>query len=359
MTGRMARASTPGPAGRLLWVGGVAAAAALLAILHLATTFPYVALDGLAAFAEPEPFQRRALVPALAALLGQVGVSGPAAIRFLLLEAVAWSALVGVAWWLLGLLEVGLEAVERRLLALTVVVPVGVQLMLPARFRVFAGDEALGDLTAITEPFTRIAALPGLYFPYDVPAAVFLLALVGRLWRLADAPSARNWTLYGLLLGIGAANRETIVLVAPLSVWMLRRHLRPPGLAVLLAAHAGLVFGVTAVLSALLQAPPNPRSAHAGGAEWFLWTNLRTLAQPLYAATVLVPLAAGAWLPPLLWWRQVPPRLRAVVVLYTVPAFAAALVFGSLLETRVFTEVAASLWLVAAGTLLARSRRAM
>lgn len=355
----MSRFSVHGRGVQAVWLAGVSALALLLAVLHLATTFPYVSLDGLAGFAEPEPFQRRVLVPALAAWLGRLGMSGPAALRFLLLEAVGWAALIGVAWWLVGALRAPVTVLERRWLALTVVFPVGVQLMLPARYRLYAGDVAVGDLTAIAEPFTRVTALPGLYFPYDLPGAVFLLALVGALWRLADAPTARNGTTYGLLLGVATINRETTVLLVPLAIWTLRRHLRPAALALVAAAHVAAIAGITLGLSALLDAPPNPRSSHAGGVEWYLWTNLRTLSRPVYAASVLLPLAAGAWLPPLVWWREVPPRLRALVVLYVGPAVLAAFVFGILLETRVFTEPAAALWLAAVGTLLARRGRAM
>ena len=341
----------------ILWLAVVGALAVLLAVLHVSTTFPYIPLEGLAAFTGPEPFQRRVLIPALAAWLGRLGLIEPVLLRFLLLEAVGWVGLIAAAWWVLGMLRASFTPTERRWLSVTVVLPVGVQLMLPARFRLHAGDVPVGDLTAIGEPFTRLTAVPGLYYPYDLPAAVFLLTLVGALWRLVDSPSRRAAALYGLLLALATLNRETTLLIVPLAVWTLRHHLPPGKLALLTVAHFVVIVGITAWLGALLQPVPNPRSEHVGGFEWYLWTNMRTLSQPIYAVSALLPLAAGAWLPPLVWWRDVSSRLRAVIVLYGLPTFAAALAFGIVLETRVFTELAAALWLVAMGALLERRGR--
>jgi hypothetical protein len=84
--------------------------------------------------------------------------------------------------------------------------------------------------------------------------------------------------------------------------------------------------------------------------EWYLWTNLRTLTYPLYAATVLVPFAGGAWLPLLAWWGERPPVARALLVWYIAPAAAVAFMFGVFHETRVFTEAATATWLAATAT---------
>ena len=341
---------------RAAWLGLATLLAALLATVHLGTTFQYIPLASLLEFSAPDPFQRRVLMPALAAALGAL-VDAPTVVRGLLLGIAAWGALIGSAWWVLGSVAPPLGTGARRWIALTVVVPVGSQLMLPARFRAFNGDAVVGDVHGLLQPFTRIQALPGLYFPYDVPAAALLLAGLAALGSLAARPDRRRWTTYAVVYVAAALNRETAVLLVPLTLWTLRARLAPSALVALGLAQVLAVVALVIAVGAIVDAVPNPRSAHAGGLEWYLWTNLRTLAHPLYAVPALVPLAGGAWLPPLLRWRALPSPARALVVLYVLPAFAVALTFGILLETRVFTEVAAALWLAAVLALLAPAGR--
>jgi hypothetical protein len=112
---------------------------------------------------------------------------------------------------------------------------------------------------------------------------------------------------------------------------------------------------VQAAIAWTTQAPPNPKSPLPGGAEWYLWTNMRTLTYPLYVITVLVPFAGGAWLPLLAWWSSRPSLARALLLFYVAPAVALAVVFGILHETRVFTEAAAATWLAAAATVHAHA----
>jgi hypothetical protein len=334
-----------------VWLVAVGAAAILLAVVHLASTVPYVTLDGLATFVETEPFQRRALVPALAAVTGVVA-GGGVGWRFLALETLAWAGLVGAARWALGEWRPDVAVPVRRWMALTVVVPVSVQLMLPARFRVFEGGTAVGDITALSSATTSIQALPGLYFPYDVPAAAFLLALIASASRLARRPTPVGWAAHAGLLMLAAANRETALIVVPFTVWILRHRLGRAAAVGVAAAQAVLVMGIVAALALAIGAPPNPRATHPGGAEWFVWTNARTLAHPLYLLTSLAPLAAGLWMVPVTSWARMSTAARDLVLWYVLPATAAALVWGSALETRVFTESATALWLVAATTLL-------
>lgn len=341
---------------RAAWLLAAALLSALFATLHFGTAYQYIPVDALVEFTAPDPFQRRVLAPALAAGLGLV-LDAPPATRAFLVEIGAWGGLIAAAWWALGAIAPHLGRDTRRLVALTVLIPVGSQLILPSRFRVFLGETPVGDVHGLLGPFTRVTALSGLFFPYDVPAAALLLALLASLAALAERPDVRRWSVFAGLFLIAAANRETVVLLVPLTLWTLRGRLYGAALAAtgaLQVAGAAIVIGL---LGWVVDAPPNPRSSHAGGVEWYLWTNLRTLAHPLYAVCALLPLAAGAWVPPLVNWRRLPDSARALVTLYVVPAFAVALTFGIVLETRVFTEVAAALWLAAAAALLAPEGR--
>jgi hypothetical protein len=122
----------------------------------------------------------------------------------------------------------------------------------------------------------------------------------------------------------------------PFSLWALAPRVTRAQLAGFAVMQAVCWIAVHAFVASVTGAPPNPKSSMPGGVEWYLWTNLRTLTYPLYAATVLVPFAGGAWLPLLAWWGERPPLARALLVWYVLPAAATAFVFG------IFTRPACS-----------------
>lgn len=335
----------------------VAAVSLMLTLVHAAVSQPFVSLDGLARFGERAPFQHRLLVPLFAAA-GKLLTPWPTPTIYLVVEACAWAALVACARQIVIGLDSRRSPWTTGLVALTVVFPVSAQVIWPARFRVFAGVVPIGDINAIVHPFSHIVALPNLYYPWDVPSAAFVLAIIACVLRLREAPTAGRVSTYLAIAAVACLNRETTVLLVPLSVWSVWRSW-PRGRSIAFGAAQVMAWAILmGAIAWASQAPPNDKATLPGGVyEWYLWTNLRTLTYPLYVLTTLVPLAAGAWLPTLLYWRAAPPAARAVAILYVVPAMLVAIAFGVLHETRIFTEPAAALWVVALFTIHARTER--
>ena len=102
----------------------------------------------------------------------------------------------------------------------------------------FAGLVPIGDINAVTRPLSRIVALPNLYYPWDVPSAAFVLLLIACVLRLRVAPTAgRSPRVPRRSPFIASLNRETAVLLVPLSVWAVWRSVaRRAGRSVALAA---------------------------------------------------------------------------------------------------------------------------
>jgi hypothetical protein len=335
-----------------VWWLVVLASSLLLTLWHVAATQPYVSLERLAQFSERAPFQHRVLMPVVVAAAMRI-TGWPAPALFRAAEVGVWILLIAVARLLVADLRPRPGWWAIRLLALTVALSVSAELTLPARVRAFSGDTPgsylpVGDVNAAFGSATRIVALPNLYYPWDLPAAVGLLALVACLYRLRERASALGLTLYGLTFVVACLNRETPVLVIPLSLWAVVRQWPRGRLVSFGLVQLGVWALVIAAIEHTVEAPPNTLSTLPGGSyEWYLWTNLRSLTYPPYALTTIVPLAAGAWLPVAIYWRAAPARARALILAYVVPSLAAALTFGVLHETRIFTEASAAIWLAA------------
>jgi hypothetical protein len=251
----------------------------------------------------------------------------------------------------------------------TVVAPVAVHLLLPTRFRVVT-DAGAGDLSALSWRLTALSPVPNYYYPWDVPSAVFVILLLILLLRWSLAPTLGRATVLLVVFAAATLNRETTVLLVPLTAAIAWRHrdgrrrvpdgtrqtARPSaegrasrfGWLWLPAAQVVVWAALEAGIRALVAAPPNPRARLPGGSyEWMLWTNLRTLATPAYAVAIVPLFAAGCWIPVVTRWRRVPTWWRHVLLLWVVPSVAVTLVVGIALETRVFVEPAAGLWLIA------------
>jgi hypothetical protein len=335
------------PVAIVLWATVVVTISVLLTLVHAGVSQPYLSLDTLARFEERAPFQHRLLVPLIVAI-GQVLTRWSTPTIYWVVEACAWAALIVSATAIIGALHRPLSWWTTRAAALTVVLPVSAELIWPSRFRVFAGLVPLGDINAVTRPLSRIVALPNLYYPWDVPSAAFLLLLIAGALRLRSAPTAGRIIAYLVVAFIASLNRETTVLLVPLTVWAVWRHWPAKRVAVFAMAQVVAWAALMAALAWSMQAPANAKATLPGGAyEWYLWTNLRTLTYPLYVLTTVVPMGAGAWLPALIYWRDVPEAGRAIALLYVVPAVVVAITFGVLHETRIFTEASAALWVVA------------
>jgi hypothetical protein len=341
--------AVPGGLIRAAWLVVLLTVSGVAAIWHI-TGHTVVSLEKLAAFQETAPFQHRLLVPAMVRVAHHIG-GWPLFRLYAVAEWAGWVLLVLAARQVVARLSPRLSWETTRLVALTAVVAVGAQLMAPVRFRAFQGDSMVGDVNGLlNRGTTNLRILANVYYPWDIWTAALLLLLIATALRLRQSIDAPSIAAYAALFIVASLNRETAILIVPFSLWALAPQVTRAQLAGGAVIQAVLWIAVRLFVVAVTGAPANPKSTLPGGAEWFLWTNLRTLTYPLYAATVLVPFAGGAWLPLLAWWGERPPLARALLVWYVVPAAAIAFVFGIFHETRVFTEAATATWLAAAAT---------
>ncbi|MEX0607441.1 MAG: hypothetical protein WD138_05365, partial [Halofilum sp. (in: g-proteobacteria)] len=199
------------PIQRTLWPAIVSLYAILLTSLHMAMTSPWRLATPvkLANFEAAEPFQHRVLLPALVAAVHEILPLG-VVLLFALAEMAAWIALIVLAEQALRLFSIGSSTAVRRLLALTVVVPVGLHLIVPelVPYPALNLDEGVLDLG-------NWRAHRLFYYVYDLPAAVFLLALVLLMVQYARSRD-RRW-LYGYLalFAVATLNRETTLFLIP------------------------------------------------------------------------------------------------------------------------------------------------
>ena len=74
------------------------------------------------------------------------------------------------------------------------------------------------------------------------------------------------------------------ILIVPFSLWVLAPRMTRGQLAGCAVVQAVLWIAARAFVATIVGAPTNPKSTLPGGAEWYLWTNLRTLTYPLYGS---------------------------------------------------------------------------
>jgi len=341
--------AVPGGLIRAAWLVVVLAVCGIAAIWHI-TGHTVASLEKLAAFQETAPFQHRLLVPAMVRVAHDIS-GWPLFRLYAGAEWAGWVLLVFAARQAVASLLPRLSWKTTRLVALTAIVAVGAQLMAPVRFRAFQSDSMVGDVNGLLNSGTAsLRILANVYYPWDIWTAALLLLLIAMTLRLRQSIAPQSLAAYAALFLVASLNRETTILIVPFSLWALAPRVTRAQLAGFAMIQAVFWMAVRAFVVSITGAPPNPKPSLPGGAEWYLWTNLRTLTYPLYAATVLVPFAGGAWLPLLAWWGERPPLARALLIWYVVPAAAIAFVFGIFHETRVFTEAATATWLAAAAT---------
>lgn len=341
--------AVPGGLVRAAWLVVVFAVCGVAAVWHV-TGHTVVSLEKLAAFQETAPFQYRLLVPAMVRVAHDTSGWPPFRL-YVVAEWAGWMLLVFGARQALAALSPRLSWQTTRLVALTAIVAVGAQLMAPVRFRAFQGDTMAGDVNGLLNGgTTSLRILSNVYYPWDIWTAALLLLLIAAALRLRQSIAPQSLVTYAALFLVASLNRETTILIVPFSLWALAPRVTRAQLAGFAVMQAVFWIAVRAFVASVTGAPPNPKSSMPGGVEWYLWTNLRTLTYPLYAATVLVPFAGGAWLPLLAWWGERPPPARALLAWYVAPAAAIAFVFGIFHETRVFTEAATATWLAAMAT---------
>jgi hypothetical protein len=333
------------PLRRALAALALAGVAYWLALLHVALGRELYPLADLAVGRVPLPFARRVLVPAIAGVLQRAtGWPWPA-----IAAACEWFAWVGLLLLAGACVSLAAPALPRRWRALvgaTVVVPTLTHLVLPTRFRLLEGDQVVGDVRRLGDWFTSLAPAPNVYYPWDTPSAFFMLALVALAFLIHRAPARTTIAAYLAVFAVAAVNRETVLLLVPLTIvtWTAMPSSTRLSLG---GAQIGIVVAIELLVRLLLHPDANPRASFAETYEWQVKTNLRVLADPRYAAIVVPAFAAGLWAVVAGFWGTLGPFWRAVCVWLIVPNVILVLLFGLVLEYRVFAEIAPVVWLVA------------
>jgi hypothetical protein len=343
------------PALRLISLLALPTAAVLLTTLHYSMTEVWwlASAERMAGFDAAAPFQYRLLLPLLVA-----GVHAATAVDvktlFLLSEVAAWILLVVVAYWALRMFHIGATDLSRRVLAMTVLVPVSVQLIIPdlrVKSLFVVEDGVLGPGVWHTTDLFR--------YVYDLPAAVFILALVLVLRRFVVTLEGRWFAVYLGLFAVAALNRETTVFLLPVFLAVCYRVLDHGTLARALLIQAVVFFAIQSGLHWLFAGNSNPHASVPGtDYENHLMNNLGLLSQPMYLLHFLVRFGVGLYLAVLLLHRHLDPFLSRTLLWFGIPFLASTLVFGRIQEHRVMVEVVPLLWLGAVQAITAyRARR--
>lgn len=336
---------------RLLWLSAAGLIALFLTCLRLTTTEPFelTTFARLIDFDAVEPFQHRVLLPAAAAGIQAVAPLGET-LLFGLMEMGFWMALIGVAYRALAQFGIGESTLSRRLLAFTIVIPMLLHLITPDLqiTQSFSASDDRLDL-GTWEPRAIY------YYVYDLPAAVFTLALVLMLSRLAERPHAAGIAAYLAVFAVATFNRETTVFLLPFVALLFWQRLSFTRWAAFLAAQALLFAAIQLPLQWLFADNVNP-NAQLGSTqyEFHLVYNLIALSSPLYALTYIARFAAGLYLPLLVWRRHLDRRLALALIGFALPLALFAVVVGRLVEQRIFIEIVPLIWLGALQVISAR-----
>jgi hypothetical protein len=326
--------------------------ALFMTCLRLTTTRPFrlTTFEQLVHFEAVEPFQHRVLLPAMAAGVQQVAPISET-LLFAMMEVVGWVLLIGLAYRALVMFEVGRSEPVRRLLAFTVLVPMLLHLIAPdlQMAAAFSADRPLLDI----EAWTPRAIF---YYVYDLPAAMFTLALVLLMARLAVRPTRAMFLRYLLVFALATVNRETTIFLLPAFALLLwpAAGMRRCGL--MLAAQLGLFVAIQLPLTELFAANVNPNAAlkHTGY-EYHFGYNLDALSNPLYTITYLARFSAALYVPLLVWRRFLDPRLARLLIGFALPLALVAVVVGRIVEQRIFIEIVPLIWLAALQVIAART----
>ncbi|MGN8197402.1 hypothetical protein ACS8Y6_01755 [Salinisphaera sp. RV14] len=326
---------------------GVWWAAALLVSLfctavQLSITAPYrlTSFARMTHFTAVEPFQHRVLIPALAAAIEHLAPLGPHLV-FGLLEVVAWMALIMLAYRAVERFGIAETEALKRLLALSIVLPLAIVVLMPD-LRVWP----LISLDGGTLDLGNWSARTLFYYPYDLPAAAFTLALLLAVADWGDRPEWRRLGGFAILFALATVNRETTLFVIPMAALMLAGRLPMTRFAALLGLMLALYAAVEWPLHWLFSNQPNPHAALGDTQyELHITENLRLLSHPAYLLTEPVRFVGGCWLVVVLWWRCIDRRLRAAILGLAVPLILVGIVVGRIAEHRIFIEAVPLFWL--------------
>lgn len=344
------RAAHPADWGaRLAWWLLLILLAIFLTCLHLTMTQPFelTTFEQLIHFWAVEPFQHRVLLPAAVDAIKDI-LPIQTRLAFALLEIGFWVALIQTAYQALTWFDIGRHTLDRRLLALCVIIPMVMHLIVPdlqmdPGLTLDDGNLALGQWK------TR----PIFYYVYDLPAAVFTLALMLVLLRLEREPRrASLWLLYLSVFAIATVNRETTIFMLPATAavfWGAQPRPVKPMVGLILAQM--VVFVATQwPLHWLFAINDNPvANVQVIGMQYehHLTENFLVLSQPLYLLTFLARFTAGFYIPVLLFRRYLDARLGRLLLGFALPLGLVALVMGRLVEHRIFIEMVPLVWLAA------------
>ena len=92
-----------------------------------------------------------------------------------------------------------------------------------------------------------------------------LLGPVACLYRLRERVSPQRLALYGLIFVGACLNRETAVLVVPLSLWAVSRQWSRGRIVTFGLVQLGVWVLVIAAIAHIVNAPPNTRATLPGG----------------------------------------------------------------------------------------------
>lgn len=338
--------------GRVLWWTMVLVVAVALTTFHYAMTAPWklAAPELMVDFQAAAPFQYRLLLPGLVNVLRAVFPLGVNLLLFLI-EVAAWISLVVVAYRALEAFGVAATGLGPRFLALTVVVPVAAHLIPP--------DLRFESALVLEDGVLRLGAWHAerlFHYMYDLPAAVFTLALVLALRRLVQAPDSHRLAGYAALFSLATLNRETSIFMVPVFLAVCAPVLDRRTLAAAAALQLAVYAGIQLTLQWAFAANINPHASVPGTSyENHLLTNLALFANPLYLIVYCARLGAGLYLPVVALHRRLEPFLARTLGWFAVPFLVSTLFFGRLQEHRVLVELAPLLWL---GALQALSRPA-
>ena len=326
--------------------------ALFLSCLRLTTTRPFelTTFEQLVHFQAVEPFQHRVLLPAIAAAIQQVAPVGET-LLFALMEVAGWMLLIALAYRALVVFNVGRSEPVRRLLAFTVLVPMLLHLIAP--------DLQMAAALSSDSPPLDIGGWEPraiFYYVYDLPAAMFTLALILLMVRLTRTPDLRSFVLYLAVFALATVNRETTLFLVPAFALVLWPVVGWQRTALMVAAQVAVFLAIQLPLTALFAGNTNP-NAHMGNTayEFHLLYNLEALSNPLYLVTYMARFTAALYLPVLLWHRYLDRRLAMSLLFFALPLALVAVVVGRMVEQRIFIEIVPLVWLAALQVIATRT----
>jgi hypothetical protein len=246
-----------------------------------------------------------------------------------------------VAYRALSVFGIGESELFRRVLAFTIVIPMVLHLIVP--------DLVLSPLFSLESGVLDLGTWRAqrlFHYVYDLPAAVFTLALVLLMVQLARIRDSRWLTAYLGLFAVATLNRETTLFLIPAFIAVFYRTLDRKVLVQAVVLQVATFAVIQGTLQWVFADNMNPNATVPGTHyENHLIRNLALFANPLYLLTYLVRFGAGFYLPTLLLRHHLDPVLGRTLLWFGIPFLASAFLFGRVQEHRIVLELVPLLWL--------------